>query len=139
MRIHPSREIEITYSIMQGHFCSYDLPLPYSTTWLSSTMVFSLGYQPRSSNAEGEGSGLGDETHLWIVESQPGRMHGKGDSARLPGARARRANRAVCARTGDRGDQVATVELHHLVTCLLSCIEYSIDTSIGSVVFFACT
>src|SRR5260370_10480227 len=72
-------------------------------------------------DAEGERSRLGNEPHVWVVEGEPGRMHSEGDPAllsRWKGETSKTEQHAL--RTSDRGDQVAVVELDHLVTCLLS-------------------
>src|SRR6266446_8352605 len=121
MLLHPSREIEITI-LCKDHFCSYDLPLQIlGDLTVEHDGLFSPDVSRGDSNTEGEGSRLGDEMHLWIVEGQPGRMHGERDPARLPGCEGEAGKTEQHAvGTGDRGDFITTVELHHLVTCALS-------------------
>src|SRR5436309_9038426 len=115
-----------TAYLCNAHLRSYDLPLrvPGDLT-VKHDGLFGADVDRGSPDAEGECSRLCDEMHTWIVESEPGRMHGKGDPACLPrdeGEASKTEQHAVG--TGDRGNQVAAVELHHLVTRALSRVVY---------------
>src|SRR5579884_874324 len=104
------------------HFRGHDLSLSVlGDLAVEGHRLLGSDISRRSSYAEGEGSRLGDEPHLWIVECESGWMHGEGDPAclsRCEGDAGKPEQHAL--RTGDRGDLVTVVELHYLVTCLLS-------------------
>src|SRR6266567_818060 len=66
-----------------------------------------------------------DETHLRVVEREPGRMYCKCYPPCLPrdeGDASKTDEHIV--RAGNRSDQVAAVELHHFVACALSGVTY---------------
>src|SRR6266487_513837 len=76
-------------------------------------------------DTKSESPRFGDETHLWIVEGEPGGMHRESDPTRLPrceGEAGKSEQYAVGA--GDRGDLVAIVELYHLGSFALSGVAH---------------